>query len=124
MGDKKGMAEEIKGLLSVDFDRFAENMATAMKNKGNQTVRHVTINGEWTIMRRAYGSRRSGMVCPADGLLGITQHTVSVGVRERCSQESLDRLFSNGVRSLKTLGQIRLSEDRVRRIVESEGQRV
>lgn len=64
------------------------------------------------------------MVCPADGLLGITQHNVSVGVRERCSQESLDSSFANVVRSLKTLGQICLSEDRVRRIVEAEGQRV
>lgn len=64
------------------------------------------------------------MVCPADGLLGITQHNVSVGVRERCCQESLDSSFANVVRSLKTLGQICLSEDRVRRIVEAEGKTV
>lgn len=64
------------------------------------------------------------MVCPADVLLGIAQQNVSVGVRERCCLESLDSSFANVVRSLLTLGQIRLSRDRVRRIVETEGQNV
>jgi hypothetical protein len=84
----------------------------------------VTINGELTITRRAYWSKARGTVYPADALLGITQGSVSVGVRERCCQEALDSSFANVVRSLKTLGQIRLSEDRIRRIVEAEGKNV
>jgi len=95
-----------------------------MRNKGSKTVRHVTVNGELTITRRAYWSPDRGTICPADVLLGITQHNVSVGVRERCCQEALDSSFANVVRSLETLGQIRLSEDRIRRIVEAEGKRV
>lgn len=95
-----------------------------MRNKGTRAVRHVTINGELTITRRAYWSKVCGTVCPADALLGITQGNVSVGVRERCCQEALDSSFVNVVRSLKTLGQIQLSEDRVRRIVEGEGKNV
>jgi len=95
-----------------------------MRNKGSKTVRHVTVNGELTITRRAYWSKARGTVCPADALLGITQGNVSVGVRERCCQEALDSSFANVVRSLKTLGQIQLSEDRVRRIVEAEGKNV
>ena len=92
-----------------------------MRNKGNKTIRHVTVNGELTLTRRAYWSKSRGTVYPADGLLGITQGNVSVGVRERCCQEALDSSFANVVRSLETLGQIRLSEDRVRRIAEAEG---
>jgi len=92
-----------------------------MRNKGNKTIRHVTVNGELTLTRRAYWSKSRGTVYPADGLLGITQGNVSVGVRERCCQEALDSSFANVVRSLQTLGQICLSEDRVRRIAEAEG---
>ena len=92
-----------------------------MRNKGTKAVRHVTINGELTFTRRAYWSKARGTVYPADVLLGITQQSVSVGVRERCCQEALDSSFANVVRSLRTLGQIHLSEDRVRRIVEGEG---
>ena len=95
-----------------------------MRNKGSKPVRHVTVNGELTIRRRAYWSKARGTVYPADALLGITQGNVSVGVRERCCQEALDSSFANVVRSLKTLGQIALSEDRVRRIVEGEGKNV
>ena len=95
-----------------------------MRNKGTKAVRHVTINGELTITRRAYWSKARGTVYPADALLGITQQNVSVGVRERCCQESLDSSFANVVRSLKTLGQLALSEDRVRRVVEDEGRTV
>jgi hypothetical protein len=95
-----------------------------MRNKGNKPVRHETINGKLTITRRAYWSKGSGTVYPADALLGIARHNVSVGVRERCCMESLDSSFGNVVRSLETLGQIRLSKDRVRRIVEAEGQNV
>lgn len=95
-----------------------------MRYKGVKAVRHVTINGDMTIKRRAYWSKARGTVCPSDALLGITQSNVSVGVRERCCQEALDSSFANAVRSLKTLGQIRLSEDRLRRIVEVEGSNV
>ena len=95
-----------------------------MRNKGSKPVRHVTINGELTLTRRAYWSKARGTVYPADALLGIVQHNVSVGVRERCCQEALDSSFANVVRSLETLGQIHLSEDRVRRIVEDEGRNV
>jgi hypothetical protein len=95
-----------------------------MRNKGSKPIQHVTINGDLTITRRAYWSKACGTVYPSDALLGITQHSVSVGVRERCCQESQDSSFANVVRSLKTLGQIHLSEDRVRRIVEAEGRNV
>ena len=60
-----------------------------MRNKGTKAVRHVTINGELTLTRRAYWSKARGTVYPADALLGITQGAVSVGVRERCCQEAV-----------------------------------
>lgn len=85
---------------------------------------HLTVNGSVTIERTVYWSKVSGSVCPSDRFLGIEQHSVSPGVREMCSLESLDSSFAGVARSLKRTAQLRLSEDRIRRIVEAEGKRV
>lgn len=41
-----------------------------------------------------------------------------------CCQEALDSSFANVVRSMKRLAQLRLSEERIRRLVEAEGRAV
>ena len=85
---------------------------------------HQTVNGPVTIERTVYWSKATGSVHPADGWLGITQYTVSPGVREMCCLESLDSSFANVARSLKRTAQLTLSEDRIRRVVEAEGRTV
>jgi len=87
-------------------------------------VTHVTVNGPVTIERTVYWSKASGSVRPADRWLGIERHSVSPGVREMCSLESLDSSFANVARSLKRTAQLTLSEDRIRRVVEAEGRTV
>jgi len=87
-------------------------------------VTHLTVNGTVTIKRTVYWSKATGTVRPADRWLGIEQHSVSPGVREMCCLESLDSSFANVARSLKRTAQLTLSEDRIRRVVEGEGQRV
>ena len=72
-------------------------------------------------VRTVYGSKAAGWFQPVDQWLGIEQHSVSPGVREMCCLEALDSSFANVVRSLKRTAQLLLSEDRIRRIVESEG---
>lgn len=76
-----------------------------------------------TIKRTVYWSKQTGTVRPTDRWLGIEQHSVSPGVREMCCLESLDSSFANVARSLKRTAQLTLSEDRIRRVVEAEGQR-
>lgn len=85
---------------------------------------HLTVNGSMTIERTVYWSKATGSVRPIDHWLGIEQHSVSPGVREMCSLESLDSSFANVSRSLKRTAQLTLSEDRIRRVVEAEGQMV
>lgn len=92
-----------------------------MRNKGKRAITHLTINGPVTIKRTVYGSKAAGWFQPVDQWLGIEQHSVSPGVREMCCLEALDSSFANVVRSLKRTAQLLLSEDRIRRIVESEG---
>lgn len=87
-------------------------------------VTHLTVNGSVAIKRTVYGSKANGWSVPLDRWLGIAQYSVSVGVREMCCQESLDSSFANVVRSMQRLAQLRLSEDRIRRIVEAEGKAV
>lgn len=85
---------------------------------------HQTVNGPVTIERTVYWSKATGTVRPADRWLGIEQHSVSPGVREMCCLQSLDSSFGKGSRLLKRTAQLTLSEDRLRRVVEAEGQRV
>ncbi len=85
---------------------------------------HLTVNGSMTIERTVYWSKATGSVRPADHWLGILQYSVSPGVREMCSLESLDSSFGNVSRSLKRTAQLTLSEDRIRRVVEAEGRTV
>lgn len=85
---------------------------------------HLTVNGSMTIERTVYWSQATGSVRPTDHWLGIDQHSVSPGVREMCSLESLDSSFGNVSRSLKRTAQLILSEDRIRRVVEAEGRTV
>ena len=85
---------------------------------------HLTVNGTMAIERTVYWSKASGSVRPMDRWLGIVHHSVSPGVREMCSLESLDSSFANVARSLKRTAQLTLSEDRIRRVVEAEGRTV
>jgi len=87
-------------------------------------VTHLTINGSVTIDRKVYWSKATGSVYPSDRFLGIAQHSVSPGVREMCCLVSLDSSFTRVARSLKQTAQLTLSEDRIRRVVEAEGQTV
>jgi hypothetical protein len=87
-------------------------------------VTHQTVNGPLTIDRTVYWSKQAGTLRPTDRWLGIEQHSVSPGVREMCSLESLDSSFASVARSLKRTAQLTLSEDRIRRVVEAEGRTV
>lgn len=87
-------------------------------------MKHLTVNGPVTIERTVYWSKAAGSIRPADHWLGIVRYSVSPGVREMCSLESLDSSFANVSRSLKRTAQLTLSEDRIRRVVEAEGQTV
>jgi hypothetical protein len=87
-------------------------------------VTHQTINGAVAIERTVYWSKSTGTIRPADRWLGIEQCSVSPGVREMCCLQSLDSSFAKVVRLLKRTAQLTLSEDRVRRLVEAEGQAV
>ena len=82
------------------------------------------MNGILAIERRVYGSRIQGWVYPSDPWLGIALSRISVGIRQWCCLEAMDSSMATVARSVESLSGIRLSEERVRVLVESEGARV
>lgn len=95
-----------------------------MRNRGLKRTTVPTMNGVLAIERRVYGSKAQGWVYPSDPWLGIALSRISVGIRQWCCLEALDSSMATVARSLESLSGIRLSEERVRTIVESEGTQV
>ena len=95
-----------------------------MKNKGNKTVTHQTINGPVEITRKVYWSSQRGMIAPADRWLGITENRYSPGLREMACRLSLNEAFVPASENLKRLVQVTLSSSAVRNIVEHQGKYV
>ncbi len=92
-----------------------------MRNRGSKKITVPTMNGILAIERRVYGSKAQGWVYPSDPWLGIALSRISVGIRQWCCLEALDSSMATAARSVESLSGIRLSEERVRTIVESEG---
>ena len=73
------------------------------------------------IQRTIYWSRDVGSVVPVDVWLGITQDRYSPGVREMCCRESAGSDFRQATEDLKRVGQITLTHEMMRQVVEGEG---
>lgn len=94
------------------------------ENKGRRGIRYWTINGLIDIRRVVYWTRGHGSVTPADAWLGMSQGRYSVGVRALCCREAADSDFRTASEDLACVGQISISPETVRQIVEAEGRRV
>lgn len=75
------------------------------------------------ITRTVYWNRAQGSVTPADPWLGMSGGRYSVGVREFCCREAAHNDFRTAAEDLACIGQISLSHETVRQIVEAEGRR-
>lgn len=96
-----------------------------VRNKGPQSVEHLTGNGIIRITRRVYVCREKGRDDEVDHWLGIASASVTVGARELCCRVAMSGVsFEKARENLERLGQIRVSKERLRQIVEEEGKRV
>ncbi len=83
---------------------------------------HLTVNGSIRITRRVWWSPETGTMRPVDVWLGIEDGTVSVGARELCCWVGLsEEGFRRGAETLAKLGQIRVSDEHLREVTESQG---
>jgi hypothetical protein len=93
------------------------------ENKGRRSIQYLTVNGPVEITRTVYWNRQQGSVTPADQWLGMNEGRYRVGVREFCGREAAHSDFRTAAEDLACVGQIRLSHETVRQIVEAEGRR-
>jgi hypothetical protein len=76
------------------------------------------------IDRVVYWRKSSGPSVPADVFLGIASSRYSPGVRDLICREALHRSFRQASEDLKRVGEITVSAEEIRLIVEAEGRRV
>jgi len=93
------------------------------ENKGHRSIQYLTVNGPVEITRTVYWNRQHGSVTPADQWLGMNAGRYSVGVREFCCREAAHSDFRTAAGDLACVGQIQISHETVRQIVEGEGRR-
>jgi hypothetical protein len=96
-----------------------------LRHKGRQAVCYDTVNGLIRIERIRWWSKDGGCDETLDKILGIVADQVSVGVRQMCSRVGITQQgFRKAADHLDHLAQIRISAERLRGIVEQEGQKV
>jgi hypothetical protein len=96
-----------------------------LRHKGRQAVCRDTVNGNIHIDRVRWWSKDHGCDDTLDQILGIIADQVSVGVRQMCSRVAISQQgFGKAAEHLHHLAQIRISPERLRMIVEQEGQKV
>lgn len=91
-------------------------------NKGKRPASFLTINGRVTIIRTVFWNRQRGSVNPIDQWLGLGSTRYSPGVRELCCRESSSSSFRRASEDLARVGQLSISHESLRGIVEAEGQ--
>ena len=86
-----------------------------------QGVNHLTANDTIRIERRIYWCAGEGTDNRVDGWLGIADSSLSVMARELCCLVGVENGFRKAAGRLKKLGQIEVSPERLRTVVEVEG---
>jgi len=85
-------------------------------------VTHQTINGRVAVERKAYWSKATGTVHPADRWLGIADSRYSVGSREMCCRLASRSSFGTASGDLLRTAQLSISSRTIRVLAETEGQ--
>ena len=73
------------------------------------------------MQRRIFWSPEHGSTAPLDAWLGIAADRYSPGVREMCCREAAGKSFRHAAEDLERIGQVRLSAETLRTIVERQG---
>lgn len=94
------------------------------ESKGRRSIEYLTVNGSVRVSRRVYWNRQKGSVTPVDQWLGMSQSRYSVGVRQLCCREAAHRDFRTAAENLAYVGQLPISHETVRGLVEVEGRQM
>jgi len=105
--------------------RIRIELKSRLRHKGRQSIEHGTVNGVVNLKRICWWSAENGRDDTIDHLIGVVAGKVSTGVRRMCCTVAITQQgFAKASEHLKELAQISISHERLRQIVESEGQLV
>ena len=94
------------------------------RNKGHRPLNVLTATGTVTLLRRYFWSRALGGLCPVDARVGIHDRTVTAGACCILCTLGVIHDFKQAAKDLYAVAGIRVSPERLRQIVESQGRRV
>jgi hypothetical protein len=101
-----------------------DSLGRPLADKGRRERGMVTINGEVRLERRRYHGPEEGTITPVDTLAELAQATVSLGVRElACRLNAGAKSFDKAAENLRRAAQVPLSREKLRQVVEAEGQK-
>jgi hypothetical protein len=96
-----------------------------LANKGRQSHKVLTINGEIKIVRRWWYEPQLGSIAPADAVLNREGTTITPGVVEMACRVNLSATsFRRAAEALQRTTQLKLCGERLRQVVEAVGRHV
>ena len=95
-----------------------------LRDKGMHKARVLTVGGEVTLSRRYFWGKGHGGTCPADEVLGIVAGRVSPGAKEVLCRMGIVEDFAGAAEDARRIGNVPVSKERLRQIVEAEGVKV
>jgi hypothetical protein len=97
---------------------------TPLRNKGEHGVHVLTVGGEIELIRRYFWSKECGGQYPVDVVMGIESGRVSPGALQLCCTMGVIQDFAQGADDLRIFSGLRVSQERLRQITESQGREV
>src|SRR5512133_1057427 len=96
-----------------------------LANKGRQSHRILTVNGEIKIVRRWWHGPQLGSVAPADAILDRDGVTITPGIVEMACRVNLSATsFLRAAAALERTAQVTMSGEQLRQLVEAAGRQV
>jgi hypothetical protein len=93
-------------------------------SKGPEERSTLTANGRVSLWRKRWYLAGQGSRSPLDALVDAAEATVSVGVRDLCCRlNGNGKSFDRAAENLEKAGQVKMSGEKLREVVEAEGQR-
>lgn len=103
---------------------FPPRPGIVLRNKGQQRCRILTADGEVELKRHYFWAVGEGGVYPVDRALGIEQQRVSPGACEICCRLGMVQNFAQAAWDAGRIGNVPVSRERLRQIVEHEAQAI
>jgi hypothetical protein len=95
------------------------------QSKGRSSRTTLSVNGRIELCRTRYYSPAEGSDSPMDRLLDAVESSISVGMREMCCRLGIaGRSFARSAENLYETARVRVSQEMLRTVVESEGKAV